>query len=374
MRIGVPREAADDERRVSMTPDVTGRLAARGHQIVVESGAGLQAGHRDHEYVDRGAGITDAGGVYEVDLVATVGRPGPLERLAVPGAVLGLLRPLDDPAWVASAAAAGATAFAFELVPRTTRAQVVDALSSQATVAGYQAVLEAAVTGDRFYPMLTTAAGTLRPAKVLVLGAGVAGLMAIATARRLGAVVSGFDVRSAAAEQVKSLGASFIEAVEQPQDDAAAGGYARQLDEDQQRRVIEGLAGHVVDADAVICTAAVPGRPAPRLIEEATVEAMRPGAVIVDLAASTGGNCALTRPGETIVHGGVTIMGATDLASRTPGHASQMYARNVAAFVELLESDGSIDVEVDDDIVRGSCATHGGVVVHPAVLAALEVN
>jgi H+-translocating NAD(P) transhydrogenase subunit alpha len=374
MRIGVPRETADGERRVSITPDVTGRLAARGHQIVVERGAGLRAGHRDQEYVDRGAALEDADGVLDVDLVATVGRPGPIERLGTPGAVLGLFRPLDDPAWVAAAATAGATAFAFELVPRTTRAQVVDALSSQATAAGYQAVLEAAAAGDRFFPMLTTAAGTLRPAKVLVLGAGVAGLMAIATARRLGAVVSGFDVRSAAAEQVRSLGATFVEAVEQSQDASTAGGYARELDEEQQRRVVEGLAAHVVEADAVICTAAVPGKPAPRLVEASTVEAMRPGAVIVDLAASTGGNCVLTRAGETVVHEGVTIIGATDLPSRVAGHASQMYARNVAAFVELVEADGSIDVEIDDDIVRGSCATHGGQVVHPAVLAALEVN
>jgi H+-translocating NAD(P) transhydrogenase subunit alpha len=359
---------------VSITPDVTGRLAARGHQIVVERGAGLGAGHRDQEYVDRGAALEDADGVLDVDMLATVGRPGPIERLGTPGAVLGLLRPLDDPSWVAAAATAGATLFAFELVPRTTRAQVVDALSSQATAAGYQAVLEAAAAGDRFFPMLTTAAGTLRPAKVLVLGAGVAGLMAIATARRLGAVVSGFDVRSAAAEQVRSLGATFVEAVEQPQDASTAGGYARELDEEHQRRVVEGLAAHVVGADAVICTAAIPGRPAPRLVEAHTVEAMRPGAVIVDLAASTGGNCALTRAGETVVHEGVTIIGATDLSSRVAGHASQMYARNVAAFVELVEADGSIDVEIDDDIVRGSCATHGGQVVHPAVLAALEVN
>ena len=272
---------------------------------------------------------------------------------------------------MAELAATGATIFALEAVPRTSRAQVVDALSSQAAVSGYQAVLEAAVRSDRFFPMLTTAAGTMRPSKVVVLGAGVAGLQAVATARRLGAVVSAFDVRAEAAEQVESLGAKFISIDTEQQDASQSGGYARELEADQQQLVIAALSRHLIDADAIITTAAIPGRPAPLLITAETVEAMRPGAVIVDLAASTGGNCELTVPGETIDVNGVVIVGNTDLASTVPNHASQMYARNTMAFIELVTDPETkaLDVDRHDDIVEAAMVARGGKLVHPRLVA-----
>lgn len=372
MHIGVPAESAALERRTALTPDVTGRLVNAGHTVTIESGAGLPAGHRDGEYEAKGAGIGSRADAFGADFVAVVRRPDDLSDLSPGRALLGLLQPLDEPVAMAELAATGVAAYAFELVPRTTRAQTVDALSSQATAAGYQAVLEAAARCDRFFPMLTTAAGTIRPSKVLVLGAGVAGLQAIATARRLGAVVSAFDVRAAAAEQVKSLGATFVEVGDEPQDASTSGGYARELAVDQQRRILDGLADHVVGADAVICTAAIPGRPAPLLIEATTVERMRPGSVVVDLAATTGGNCELTRAGEDVDHHGVTIIGATDLVSRVAGHASQMYARNVASFIDLIAVDGELDIDVDDDIVRDSCVARDGEVVNPALRSLLE--
>ncbi len=357
---------------MALTPDVGGRLSSAGHQVVVESGAGDAAGNPDSEYEDRGVRIGDADEVWSADLVVVIAPPSPPGR-AGNSTVLGLLAPFDNPEAMAEAAAAGTTSFAFEAVPRTTRAQIVDALSSQATVAGYQAVLEAAAGSDRFFPMLTTAAGTIRPAKVLVLGAGVAGLQAIATARRLGAVVSAFDVRAEAAEQVGSLGAAFVQLDVEAQDSRQAGGYAQEVADEEQRRILDGLTPHVTGSDAVICTAAIPGRPAPLLVTREAVEAMRPGSVIVDLAAATGGNCELTRPGETVVHQGVTIIGATDLVSRVPNHASQMYARNVASFIELITGeDGDLSPNWDDEIVAGSCITRDGEVVHPRVLAALE--
>lgn len=372
MHIGVPAESAALERRTALTPDVAGRLINAGHTVTIESGAGLPAGHRDEEYEAKGAAIGSRAAAFAADLIAVVRRPENLSDLSSTRSLVGLLQPLDEPRSIADLATTGVAAFAFELVPRTTRAQTVDALSSQATAAGYQAVLEAAARCDRFFPMLTTAAGTIRPSKVLVLGAGVAGLQAIATARRLGAVVSAFDVRAAAAEQVKSLGATFVEVGEEPQDASTSGGYARELEVDQQRRILDGLAEHVAGADAVIATAAIPGRPAPLLIEAGTVERMRPGSVIVDLAATTGGNCELTEAGKDIDHRGVTIIGATDLVSRVAGHASQMYARNVAAFIDLIAPDGELALDVDDDIVRDSCVTRDGEVVNPAVRNLLE--
>lgn len=372
MKIGIPLQTSPSERRVSVTPDVGGRLVSAGHEVVVESGAGDAAGNPDSEYGDRGIRVGDPDEVWSADLVVVIAPPDPPGR-ADGSAVLGLLAPFDHPEAMAEAAAAGTTTFAFEAVPRTTRAQIVDALSSQATVAGYQAVLEAAAGSDRFFPMLTTAAGTIRPSKVLVLGAGVAGLQAIATARRLGAVVSAFDVRAEAAEQVGSLGAAFVHLDVAAQDSSQAGGYAKEVADEEQRRIIEGLTPHVTGADAVICTAAIPGRPAPLLVTREAVEGMRPGSVIVDLAASTGGNCELTEPGETVVHDGVRIIGATDLVSRVANHASQMYARNVASFIELISGDdGSFSPDWDDEIVSGSCITRDGEVVHPRVLAALE--
>jgi H+-translocating NAD(P) transhydrogenase subunit alpha len=348
---------------VALTPEAVAKLVSKGHTLVVEHHAGLAAGHSDDDYLSSGAELADQAAAWDADLVATVDRP---PAGVVPSALIGLLRPFDDTAGMAELASLGVTAFAFEAVPRTTRAQVVDALSSQATIAGYQAVLEAASRSDRMFPMMTTAAGTLRPAKVVVLGAGVAGLQAIATARRLGAVVSAFDVRAAAAEQVRSLGATFIEVAEAPQDAATAGGYAREVAADEQARILGGLFPHVTGADAVISTAAIPGRPAPVLIDRAMVDAMRPGAVIVDLAASTGGNCELTRPGDTVEVGGVIVVGDTDLVSRVAGDASRLYSRNVAAFIDLVtDEEGRFDPNWEDDIVAESCVTRDGELVHP---------
>ncbi|MGA1074515.1 MAG: NAD(P) transhydrogenase subunit alpha [Ilumatobacteraceae bacterium] len=371
MRIGVvgTESGTDDgERRVAVTPDVATRLIGRGHQVEIATRAGTGAGHTDDDYTAVGARIVDEETAWTADLVATVGRPS--LATPVPRAVIGLLRPFDDPAGLAELASRGAILFAFEAVPRTTRAQVVDALSSQATVLGYQGVLEAAARSDRLFPMLTTAAGTIRPSKVLVLGAGVAGLQAIATARRLGASVSAFDVRAAAAEQVRSLGATFVEIDAPSQDATASGGYAQAVGRDEQDRIIAGLAPHVAAADVVITSAAIPGRRAPVMIDAATLAGMRRGAVIVDLAASTGGNCAATEPGRTIQVEGVTVIGDLDLVGRVARDASAMYARNVAAFVDLVTADdGSFHTDWDDDIVAGSCVARDGVVVHPLLTA-----
>jgi NAD(P) transhydrogenase subunit alpha len=356
------------ERRVAITPEVATRLIGRGHRVEVASGAGAAAGHHDDEYRAIGAHVVDDATAWAADLVATVERPP--AGAPVASALIGLLRPFDDPDGLTDLASGGATLFAFEAVPRTTRAQVVDALSSQATVLGYQSVLEAAARSDRLFPMLTTAAGTIRPSKVLVLGAGVAGLQAIATARRLGAAVSAFDVRSAAAEQVRSLGASFVELDAPAQDATASGGYARAVADDEQARIIAGLAPFVSTADVVITSAAIPGRRAPSMIDATTLAGMRRGAVIVDLAASTGGNCTATVPGRSVEVDGVTIIGDLDLVSRVARDASAMYARNVAAFVDLVTADdGSFRTDWDDDIVAGSCVARGGVVVHPMLTA-----
>ena len=369
MLITVPDQPETSERRVAITPDVVRRLVQRGHRVAIAAGAGVRAGHDDAEYKAAGADVVDEDAAWSADLVATIGRPPPGTRVG--GAVLGLLQPFDDPAGLTELAAGGATLFAFEAVPRTTRAQVVDALSSQATVLGYQGALEAAARVDRLFPMLTTAAGTIRPSKVLVLGAGVAGLQAIATARRLGAAVSAFDVRAAAAEQVRSIGASFVSIDAPVQDAAAAGGYAQEVAADEQARILAGLAALVAAADAVITAAAIPGRRAPLMIDDEMVAGMRRGAVIVDLAAATGGNCSATQPGRTVDVDGVTIVGDTDLVSRVARDASAMYARNVAAFVELVTGDdAAFHTDWDDDIVAESCVARDGVLVHPRLVAA----
>lgn len=348
---------------MALGPEAVRKLAKSGHQVLIESGAGVEAGWSDPDFREAGAEISSHADIWAADLVVTVTH---LPTDTHPKALLGLLRPFDDRGPMETLAEGKTTVFAFEAVPRTTRAQAMDALSSQATVAGYQAVLIGAGRSTRMFPMLTTAAGTVPPAKVLVLGAGVAGLQAIATARRLGAVVSAFDVRSAAAEQVKSLGAAFVEVDIAAQDEKAAGGYARQVAEDEQTRIIAGLAPAVAQADVVICTAAIPGRPAPLLIDETGVASMRAGSVIVDLAAPTGGNCALTRPGETITAHRVTIVGDTHLESHKPADASNLYARNVITLVELLTGeDGSWDPDWDDDIVAESCIARDGRLVHP---------
>lgn len=356
MEIGCLKETEPGERRVALTPDVVKKLVAASHQITIELGAGTEAGFPDSAFEAAGAKLADAAGALAAGVVVAVNTPEP-KRLKG-GILLGLLRPLEQPRQVAALAEHGVSAIAFELIPRTTRAQSMDALSSQATAAGYQAALEAANACNRLFPMLTTAAGTIPPARALILGAGVAGLQAIATCRRLGANVSGFDVRTAAAEQVRSLGASFVEIDVAAQDASQSGGYAQELEADAERRVLAGLATPVQAADIVISTAAIPGRPAPLLVTKSMVESMRAGSVVVDLAASNGGNCELTRPGEVVEHNGVKIIGYTDFASRKPYDSSQMYARNVLALLSLLGENGELNF--DDDILDAATVTHAG--------------
>ncbi len=372
MRIGIPRETAERERRVAIVPDVARRLVAAGHAVLVEPGAGERAGFGDGAYAQAGAGI-DAAGAWNAEVVAKVAAPtGPeIGRLAQDAVVIGFLGPLTDRDGIQALATAGVTALAMESIPRISRAQSMDALSSQATVAGYRAVLVAAAHMGRFFPMLMTAAGTIPPAQVLVLGAGVAGLQAIATARRLGAVVTAFDVRAAVKEQVQSLGAKFLE-VEGAGDAEAAGGYARELTPAEQEAQRAALARQVGRSDVVITTAAVPGRPAPKLVTTAAAEAMKPGSVIVDLAAETGGNYEQTRPGETYVTtGGVTVMGPINLPSTMPEHASQLYAKNVQALLELVSGEhGELALDLDDEILAGACVTRGGEIVHPGARTA----
>lgn len=355
MKVGVPREITPGERRVALIPETVGRLA--GFEIRVERGAGEAAGFLDDAFEQAGAALVD-NAFAGVDAVVKVQKPtaAEAEQLASGALLVAFLQPLTDREGVERLAARGVVAFAMESIPRTTRAQSMDALSSQATVAGYKAVLWAADRLPRFFPMLMTAAGTVAPAKVLVLGAGVAGLQAIATARRLGAIVSGFDVRPVVREQVESLGASFLDlgiVGEQ-----TAGGYATELTPEQMAEQQQRLEQRLPEFDAVVTTAAIPGRQAPRLIPAAAVEKMRPGSVIVDLAAETGGNCELTSPGEEIVANGVTIVGLTNVASAMPYHASQLYSRNVASLLGHLAPGGELALDWDDEITAGACVTH----------------
>jgi NAD(P) transhydrogenase subunit alpha len=357
LTIGVPLESTARERRVALSPRAVRDLAGLGLSIVVEAGAGRPAGFDDQAYARAGA---HSGDPWEADLVVKVAPPTleEVSRLGEGTILIGFLEPFEAVDLVQSLAQRKVTALALEAIPRITRAQTMDALSSQATVAGYQSVLEAARALGRFFPMMMTAAGTIPPAKVVVLGAGVAGLQAIATARRLGAVVSGYDVRPAAAEQVESLGARFIDPGVTGSEDAA--GYAEELSEEDEARALDGLAPHVASADVVIATAQIPGKPAPLLITREMVERMGSGSVVLDLAASTGGNCELTRPDEEVVHAGVTILGPTDLPSRLPGQASEMYARNVSALVRHLVRDGELQMDLADEIVAACCITHEG--------------
>ena len=374
LTVGVPRETAPGEARVALAPDAVKRLRRGPIEVVVERGAGATAFVSDADYEAAGARLGDRAEALGADLVATVqGLPGAdLPALRPGGIVVGLIRPLDDPEAVQAYAAIGATALAMELVPRTTRAQKMDALSAMSTVAGYRAVLLAAERLPKFFPLLTTAAGTVRPAKVLVLGAGVAGLQALATARRLGAVTSAYDVRAAAREQVESVGAAFVELDLETADAEDARGYARALAADEQARQVEALAAHVAEADVVISTALIPGRAAPVLITEAGVEGMAPGSVIVDLAASNGGNCAVARPDEEVTHAGVTVLGPTNLAAGMPRHASEMYGRTVTALVqEFLTEEGTFGLDLEDEILASAVVTHGGAVVNERVRALL---
>jgi proton-translocating NAD(P)+ transhydrogenase subunit alpha len=363
MKIGVPKETAANERRVALVPDTAGRLVKTGFEVLVEQGAGTAAAFPDDAYRSAGAGLvaTPADAFGRSDVVLKVQPPSTAEvGLCREGAALvALFQPAAEREVVAALAARKVTAFSLALLPRITRAQPMDVLSSQATVAGYKAVLLAASTAGRLFPMLVTAAGTLPPARVLVLGAGVAGLQAIATARRLGAVVSAFDVRPAVKEQVESLGAKFLQ-LEIGEQAEAAGGYAKQLSEETHRRELAFIAQHVKDADVVITTAAIPGKRAPILITSDAVRGMKPGSVIVDLAAETGGNCEVTEPGAEVRRDGVVILGPLNLASTLPLHASQMYARNVSSFLLHVTRDGKLVVDFDDEIIRETCVTHAG--------------
>jgi H+-translocating NAD(P) transhydrogenase subunit alpha len=354
MKVGVPRETAPGERRVALVPEIVSRLASGGFDVVVEQGAGEAASFPDAAFTEAGATIGDP---WDTDLVAKVRKPSEEEvgRLHDGQLLVGFLQPLTDEAGIERLAARGVTAFAMESIPRITRAQPMDALSSQATVSGYKAVVLAADRLPRFLPMLMTAAGTVAPAKVLVIGAGVAGLQAIATARRLGAVVSGFDVRPVVKEQVESLGATFLELGVVGEE--TEGGYARELSAEEQQRQQEELEARIGDFDVVVTTALIPGRPAPKLIPRSAIESMQPGSVIVDLAAEAGGNAELTRPDEEVVHEGVTILGPTNLPSSMPYHASQLYARNVSALVQHLAPEGELKLDFDDEITAGACVT-----------------
>jgi NAD(P) transhydrogenase subunit alpha len=364
MRIAVPKESAPGERRVGLVPDGVGKLVKAGHEVVIEQGAGSAAGIPDDAFVKAGATLRPdfASTVTGADVVTKVQRPSAGEVAALSSGVVlvALLQPAAQRTTLEALATRGVTALAMELVPRTTRAQSMDVLSSQATVAGYQAVLLGATQLNRLLPMLTTAAGTLAPGRVFVLGAGVAGLQAIATARRLGAVVSAFDVRPAVKEQVQSLGAKFIEAEAVAAE--GAGGYAKELADEQQKKVLEAVAKVLPTSDLVITTAQIPGRPAPRLITTEMLATMPPGAVVVDLAAETGGNCDATRAGETVEVHGVTVIGPLNLAATLPLHASQMYGRNVLTLLQHLVQSGSLTVDPSDEIAGPMTVTQGGAV------------
>jgi len=352
MKLGVARETTEGERRVALVPETAGKLAAAGFEVVVESGAGSAASFPDDAYTTAGAAIGDP---WDADVLVKVRKPSAAElaKLHDGQVLIGFLEPLSDRAGIDALAAHGVVAFAMESIPRITRAQPMDALSSQATVSGYKAALLAAEQLPRFFPMLMTAAGTVPPAKVLVIGAGVAGLQAIATARRLGAVVTGFDVRPVVREQIESLGANWLDLGVTGAE--AEGGYARELAPEEVRAQQEALEGRISDFDVVITTAAVPGRPAPKIIPAAAVEAMRPGSVIVDLAAETGGNCELTEPGEVVERAGATLVGLTNLPGTMPYHASTLYSRNVQALLHHLAPEGELSLDWTDEITSGAC-------------------
>lgn len=369
MIIGVPKETLAGETRVSQSPETVGKLVAQGFEVLVEQGAGELSYLSDDAYVASGAKIGTTEEVFAADLVTKVNPPSDAEitRLKAGSGIIGFLRPLDDPALSQKLADQNVTAYAMELVPRITRAQKMDALSAMASLAGYKAVLQSANLLPRFFPLMTTAAGTVKPAQVLVLGAGVAGLQALATARRLGAVTNAYDVRAAAAEEAKSLGAKFIELDLDTSDASAAGGYAAALSEDRAERQIQLLGQHIMRHDVVISTALIPGRKAPLLISEEAVKGMTPGSVIIDLAAPNGGNCALTVPGETVVRHGVTIVGDVNTTASMPKDASQLYARTVLAAIGELVKDGAFRLDFSDPVVQGCLVTHDGAVVHERV-------
>ncbi len=384
MIVGVPKETFPGERRVALVPAQLANLTRAGLEVVVQAGAGIEAGYTDEAYAERGARIVS--GREEVfasaDVVLQVRTLGAnpeagradLELVRQGQVLIGFCEPLGAPELVAELAARGVTLFAMELMPRITRAQSMDALSSMATVAGYKAVLLAANTLPRMFPMLMTAAGTISAARVFVVGAGVAGLQAIATARRLGAVVEAYDVRPAVREQVESLGGKFVELELETGEAEDAGGYAKELGEEFYRKQREMMTRVVAESDVVITTASIPGKRAPILVTTTMVEGMRPGSVIVDLAAERGGNCELTRPGETVEHAGVTVIGPVNLPATVPYHASQMYAKNIATFLLHLVKDGKLEPDREDEITAGTLVAIGGEVVHPRVREALDAG
>jgi len=380
MKIAVAKEIEICERRVALIPETVAKLVKQGLEVFVEAGAGEKAFFSDADYETAGAKIiSDSAQLWsEADILLKVSPPQTREDgraeidLLKPGSVLiSFLNPLGNPVIAQQLANRQITALSMELIPRTTRAQSMDALSSQASLAGYKAVLIAAAALPKYFPMLTTAAGTIAPAKVFIMGAGVAGLQAIATARRLGAVVEAFDIRPAVKEEVQSLGAKFVE-VKLEEETVAAGGYAKEISEDSKKRTQELVASHVKNSDIVITTAQVPGRQAPRLVTEEMVAQMKPGSVIVDLAAEQGGNCACTEAGKDIIWNGVTIIGPINLPSSMPVHASQLYAKNVTSLMQLLIKDKALEINFGDDIVDAACVTHGGEIRNQRVKDALQ--
>ena len=376
MNIVVLRDTQKGEARVALMPESVKKLIALKASVLVESSAGLAAARTDEEFKEAGAEISNdrAQLLSQADVLAVVNRPSSedFQQLRNGAVVIGFLRPLDEPSALRPALDNGLTTFAVELIPRITRAQAMDALSSMATVAGYKAVLIGASYIPRMFPLLMTAAGTVPPARVLVLGAGVAGLQAIATARRLGAVVEGYDVRAAAGEQVRSLGATFLEVDLGGIKTEDAGGYAVELSDEAMNRGRALIAEHAKTTDVLITTAQVPGKRAPLLITEEAVNGMKRGSVIIDLAGATGGNCALSKADEVVERNGVTILSPTNLPATVPVHASQLYSRNVTSFLSLLIKDGQLQIDLNDDVVGPSCVTHAGKVVNQRVAANIE--
>ena len=373
MRIGVPKETAAGEHRVALVPEVISKLASKGLEVLVQSGAGEDALLGDDAFVAAGAKIThDAAEVWGSDVVLTIAPPDPqaIRGLGQGSILIGFLAPLTSPQTTKALADAGATAFAMEAIPRISRAQAMDALSSQSNVAGYRAALLGADEMGRFYPMLMTAAGTIPPAKVLVLGVGVAGLQALATAKRLGARTTGYDVRPEVAEQVESLGAQWLDLGLEA---SGEGGYARELTEEERARQQQALTDAIKGFDVVITTALVPGRPAPRLVTAEAVEGMKAGSVIVDLAGEAGGNCELTEPGQTVVKHEVKIVSPLNLPATMAEHSSQLFARNVQALLELfVGEDGALQLDWEDEIVKGACVVKSGEIVNEGAKRAME--
>jgi NAD(P) transhydrogenase subunit alpha len=375
MRVGVPKETAAEEHRVALVPEVVGKLKAKGLDVVVQSGAGADALLPDEAFAEAGAQMSsDANEVWGAEIVVKIAPPTSEEiaQLGAGSILIGFLAPLTSPQTTSALAQAKATAFAMEAIPRISRAQSMDALSSQSNVAGYKAALLGAENMGRFYPMLMTAAGTIPPAKVLVLGAGVAGLQALATAKRLGARTTGYDVRPEVAEQVQSLGAQWLDLGLEA---SGEGGYARELTAEERARQQQALTDAIKGFDVVITTALVPGRPAPKLVTKEAVEGMKPGSVIVDLAGEAGGNCELTEPGETVVRHDVKIVSPLNLPATMPEHSSQLFARNVLALLDLfVGEDGALKLDFEDEIVAGACVVRAGEIVHPGAKTAVEAK